>query len=1233
MKIKKVSLIAFAAISMLSLASCKLNTGGSSSGNTSTSSQTTTPVNSSNSATSAASSTLVPSSSATSTPTSTSSSSASSTSNATSTPSSATSTPTSKPTSTPTSTPTSVPSTSTSTSTPTSSTTEKDPESPSGGGNVGTETTVKFTSVLGEYESAYVEFNSVDNATGYNFYLTGGQFKTRTLVDSSVVYCRNIGNKLVRADFIGLEASKYTLEVKPVINNIEDKNTGSTAKLDVVAYDRSGYAHFKYSEGVGAYNSDGTLKNNAIILYVTDETKNTVTLNYGGKTVTGIGNILNSVGQASTDVGHLDQCKKVDQGKSYYAKANTNQGILKDLAEANIPLVIRFVGCVSDSGLYKQGTFDASKGSLIEGLTAYANNDTVNSDGTKTSANNKLADYGGTLGDNGHMARMKSAKNLTLEGIGDDAIIDGWGFHLICEAGSPELAKNFEVRNLTFMNTPEDAIGMEGQQETSTKTITASVERCWVHHNTFLAPSIANAAESDKSEGDGSCDFKRGQYFTCSYNYFEGCHKTNLIGSSDSSLQYNLTYHHNIWYNCGSRVPLLRQANVHFYNNYILGGDNASYVSDIRADGYLFAEGNYYQGAKNIIDSVGSGCAVKMYNNVMLASFSKFNVDSVITNDRESKVTCNTQYKDISYANFDTNPNLFYYDSVNKKSDCYLTSATEARKICLQQSGSKYRTNAKKTQITNDYKLSYVDVSNSIDLSNPYVISYPTSKSDGLYNGIYYSGISGITSSSVKFKGAGMTFKLDSAAILTISMTSSSGAYKDGYVVNNETGEVVLSGSGSVVLKPGVYVVLSSIYIEGTGSNTKETTVNEFTLTKYNSEEFNKELLDNYALACSKLPSVITYTGDCLSLIKAAINAYNNIPADVRDQVTTPYSTVEAKYNEYLSLGKAYVEGLISDIGAVTNESGSKITKARTEYDALLAIADVEISNYNVLVEAENNFKTYAVDACIKAINEIGDVTLDSKALIENARNAYNQLNDSDKALVTNYNTLVVKEEAYNNLVSVNNVITLINNGANTLEGYNNIYTEYNKLSDTLKSQVTNKAKYEELMVEYTNLLISSLPEASNVTTSNQGTITLAKNLYNSLENKTGITNYPKLVDCDSKLTELLNQRQVLTFNTGASGDNSYFTVSGKLQGKPQKVTYDGVDYTTALKMESSTYITFKTTGKCKVTLVLSIPGTIKIDGKTYTSDDNGVVIVELEAGEHKVTKDKSLDLYALIVE
>ena len=1212
MKLKKLSILAFASFSLLSLASCNVDNGGTSTTN-STKNEGGTQV-------------VTPS--ATTAPTSTPSS------NPTSTPTSA---PSSNPTTTPTSTPSSsATSSSTKTEAPTNPTdAPDDPVLPTGSGKVETETTVKFTSILGEYESAYAEFKSVEDATGYNFYLTGGKYKSTTLVDSSIVYYRLV-NGVVRADFIGLEAGDYTLEVKPIINNIEDKNTGSTAKFTVVAYDRSGYAHFKYNEGVGAYNSDGTLKNNAIVLYVTDENKNTVTLTYGGKTVSGIGNILNSVGQATTEAGHEGQCKKVDQGKSYYAKANTNQGIIKDLADANIPLVVRFVGCVSDSGLYKQDSFDASKASLIEGLTAYAKSGvTVNADGTNPSNNAKLADYGGTLGDNGHMARIKSAKNLTLEGIGDDAIIDGWGFHLICEAASPNLAKNFEVRNLTFMNTPEDAIGMEGQQENSSKTITASVERCWIHHNTFLAPSIQNPAESDKSEGDGSCDFKRGQYFTCSYNYFEGCHKTNLIGSSDTSLQYNLSYHHNIWYNCGSRIPLLRQANIHFYNNYILGGDNASYVSDIRANGYLFAEANYYQGAKNVIDSVGSGCAVKMYNNELLATYSKFDINSVITNDRESKVTCSTAYKNISYQNFDTNPELFYYDSVNKRSDCYLTSATVARNVCLAQSGSKYRTNAKKTQITSDYQISKVTDLDSIDLSTPFTMEWPNNKNDGNVGGIYYTNISGRTSSSVKFKGPGMTFKLSTAALLEISMTSSSGGYADGYVIDNITGEIMLTGSGTCILKPGIYTVVSSIYIEGTGKNSKETTVLGFSLTKYNSEELNQALLNNYNNAAKKLPETITYTEDVLALIKSAITAYDSLPIEIKNQGEIPYSVVQEKYNQYLSLGKAYVEGLISDIGTVTNESGLKINLARTEYDTLKGLdSSVVISNYDVLVQAEETFKTYAVDSCIKAINAIGDVTLDSKSLIEIARNAYNQLDDEDKALVTNYDTLVAKEEAYNNLVIVSKVINLIDQGANTLEGYNTIYTEYNKLSDTLKSQVTNKAKYDELMINYTNLLISSLPEASNITTSNQEAVNKAKELYNSLPDKTGVTNYQKLTDCDAKLNELLSQRQVLTFNTGASGDNPFFTITaGSIKDKIASKTYNGVTYTSALKIESKTSISFTTTTECKVTLVLSKVGEIKIDGNTYTANADGIVEITLASGTHTIIKGEILECYAIIVE
>ena len=171
---------------------------------------------------------------------------------------------------------------------------------------------------------------------------------------------------------------------------------------------------------------------------------------------------------------------------------------------------------------------------------------------------------------------------------------------MICESAYTQYAKNFEVRNLTFMNTPEDAVGMEGQETESTLTITAAVEHCWVHHNTFLAPSISSPAESDKSEGDGSCDFKRGRYFTCSYNYFEECHKTNLVGSGGTSVQYCLTYHHNLWYGCKARQPLARQANIHFYNNFIIGTTDT--VASLRANAYMFAEKNYFLGCSRPIE-------------------------------------------------------------------------------------------------------------------------------------------------------------------------------------------------------------------------------------------------------------------------------------------------------------------------------------------------------------------------------------------------------------------------------------------------------------------------------------------------------------------------------------------------------------------------------------------------------------------------------------------------------
>ncbi|MBR2088202.1 MAG: polysaccharide lyase, partial [Oscillospiraceae bacterium] len=243
-----------------------------------------------------------------------------------------------------------------------------------------------------------------------------------------------------------------------------------------------------------------------------------------------------------------------------------------------------------------------------------------------------------------------SGKDVTIEGIGTDAQINGWGIHFICESGNPSLGKSFEVRNLKFRNVPEDCIGMEGVQEGS--TLTAPVERCWVHNNEFYAPSISNPAESDKAGGDGACDFKRGNYFTMSYNYYESYHKTNLVGASDSNLQFHITFHHNYWKKCESRGPLARQANIHMYNNVFEG--QTSYCQNPRADAYIFSEYNLFDSCKNP-QQIKQG-AIKSYNDTLINC--RGDMQATVVSSKSQKVSSNNRYGD-----FDTNSSLSYIPS------------------------------------------------------------------------------------------------------------------------------------------------------------------------------------------------------------------------------------------------------------------------------------------------------------------------------------------------------------------------------------------------------------------------------------------------------------------------------------------------------------------------------------------------------------------------------------------
>lgn len=97
----------------------------------------------------------------------------------------------------------------------------------------------------------------------------------------------------------------------------------------------------------------------------------------------------------------------------------------------------------------------------------------------------------------------------------------------------------------------------------------------------------------------------------------------------------------------------------------------------------------------------------------------------------------------------------------------------------------------------------------------------------------------------------------------------------------------------------------------------------------------------------------------------------------------------------------------------VTLDSKAGIETARTAYDALPEYGQNNVSNYDKLTAAEAEYKRLSdIKDCIDKIDAIGTVELTDacKALIDDARKAYDALSDASKEAITNYQTLVDAE-------------------------------------------------------------------------------------------------------------------------------------------------------------------------------------------------------------------------------
>ena len=132
---------------------------------------------------------------------------------------------------------------------------------------------------------------------------------------------------------------------------------------------------------------------------------------------------------------------------------------------------------------------------------------------------------------------------------------------------------------------------------------------------------------------------------------------------------------------------------------------------------------------------------------------------------------------------------------------------------------------------------------------------------------------------------------------------------------------------------------------------------------------------------------------------------------------------VEAYYAGPTDTDVDATEKQIDALGDITLASEEAIAEARAAYNALTDLQKMQVNNYETLQKAEEKLAELKEDAAkVKAvesqIDALGDITLDNEDAITEARAAYDALTDAQKAQVSNYEALQKAEEEFASLTA-----------------------------------------------------------------------------------------------------------------------------------------------------------------------------------------------------------------------
>ncbi|MGN0282264.1 MAG: polysaccharide lyase family 1 protein [Prevotella sp.] len=282
------------------------------------------------------------------------------------------------------------------------------------------------------------------------------------------------------------------------------------------------------------------------------------------------------------------------------------------------------------------------------------------------------------------------ALNITIEGIGNDAAVWGFGFLL-------RNAVSVELRNFAIMWCMDDAVSLDTDNK-----------HCWIHHLDLFYGKPGS--DSDQAKGDGTIDVKGdSQYITIAYNHLFDSGKASLCGMTSESGPNYIDYHHNWFDHSDSRHPRVRTMSVHVWNNYYDGC--SKYGVGATKGSSVFVERNYFRATKNPMliskqgtDAQGSGTfsgedggVIKSFGNVYAEKKTSGNYTPITHNDNATSFDCyeaETRDEQVpssvtalsgstAYDNFDTSSSLMYNYSPLEATDvpAYVTGRIGAGRM------------------------------------------------------------------------------------------------------------------------------------------------------------------------------------------------------------------------------------------------------------------------------------------------------------------------------------------------------------------------------------------------------------------------------------------------------------------------------------------------------------------------------------------------------------------------